>query len=187
LQDQGTIESLTKGQWLFELAAGTMSVQQIIHMKMISKLSLIGFLLLLASPGNAQPPTGLSYDLFGAYATRDKDGNGDNTWGLGLGVNYFLTENMGVGVDTYTDGIRVPYMLNASFIYRFATWRSIDPYAFAGFGRQWEHASQWTGHFGGGAEYNLKLGPSIFLDGRLVLPGDTGTYGLIRFGVRLRF
>src|SRR5260370_1206432 len=117
LQDQGTIDCVTKGQWLFELAAGTMSLQKIADMKMTSKLWLVGFVLLLATPGNAQP-TGLSYDLFGAYGTRDKDGNGHNAWGLGMGVNYFITENLGVGLDTYTDGIRWPYMLNASFIYR---------------------------------------------------------------------
>jgi hypothetical protein len=156
-------------------------------MKMISKLSLVGLLLSFATLGHAAQPPGLSYDLFGAYATRDKDGNGDNTWGPGVGVNYMIGENFGVGVDTYTDGIRLPYMLNVSAIYHFASWNSLEPYALAGFGRQWKYAAQWTGHLGGGAEYNLKMGPSVFLDGRVVFPGDTGTYGVIRFGVRLRF
>jgi hypothetical protein len=130
---------------------------------------------------------GLSYDVFGIYATRDKDGNDDGVFGPGVGVNYLFTPRIGAGLDTYSDGIRLPYMLNASVIYRFVNSSMFTPYALAGFGRQWEHAAQWTGHFGGGAEYNLKIGQSVFLDGRWVLPEETSSYGVIRFGVRLRF
>jgi opacity protein-like surface antigen len=129
----------------------------------------------------------LSYDLFGNWATHDKDGDDNNALGIGAGVNYFFTENMGVGLDTYTDGIRLPYMLNGSFIYRFVPGGAINPYAFAGLGKQWDHASQWTGHLGGGAEYNWTTGMGVFLDGRLVLPADTDNYGLFRLGVRFGF
>jgi len=128
-----------------------------------------------------------SYDLFGNWATHDKDGDDNNALGIGAGVNYFFTENIGVGLDTYTDGIRLPYMLNASAIYRLVTERAINPYGFAGFGKQWDHASQWTGHLGLGAEYRWQPNLGIFLDGRLVLPADTDNYGLFRLGARIGF
>ena len=118
---------------------------------------------------------------------RDKDGDDGNAFGIGVGVNYFFRENMGVGLDSYTDGIRFPYLLNASFIYRFGNQQMLAPYAFAGFGRQWEHAAQWTGHLGGGAEYKWKTGMGVFLDGRWVLPKETSNYGLFRLGVRWGF
>ena len=154
-------------------------------MKNIAKV-LITVVMGFTQFGEAQEAR-LSYDLFGNWATRDKDGDSGNALGLGAGVNYFFRENIGISLDTYTDGIRMPYMLNGSFIYRFATDANIDPYAFAGIGKQWDHASQWTGHFGGGAEYNWKPGMGIFLDARLVLPADTSNYGLFRLGVRKGF
>src|SRR5688572_8471453 len=110
----------------------------------------------------AQEPR-VTYDLFGNWATRDKDGDDGNALGIGAGVNYFFTENIGVGLDTYTDGIRIPYMLNASVIYRLVTERALNPYGFAGLGRQWDHASQWTGHFGLGAEYKWQPNLGVFL------------------------
>ena len=129
----------------------------------------------------------LSYDLYGIYTTHDKDGNDDDEFGMGLGVNYFFHDNMGVGVDSYVDGVEWPYLLNGSFIYRFSQLKPVTPYAYAGFGRQWAHAAQWMGHFGGGAEYQLGSGKSIFADARLVLPAETDTHGVVRAGIRFGF
>jgi hypothetical protein len=136
---------------------------------------------------DAAENTQLSYDLFGVYATHDKDGDDNNAFGIGLGVNYFFSDHMGVGVDSYTDGIRLPYMLNASFIYRFINDGTFNPYAFTGIGKQWDYASQWTGHIGGGAEYTLKSGMNLFADARFVLAQEESNYGLLRLGVRLGF
>ena len=136
-----------------------------------------------ASAENAQ----LSYDLFGVVATHDKDGDDGNALGIGLGVNYFFSDQMGVGLDTYTDGIRLPYMLNASFIYRFINDGMFKPYAFTGLGKQWDHASQWTGHIGGGAQYDWKSGMGLFADARFVLAQEESNYGLFRLGVRWGF
>ena len=155
-------------------------------MKNLTKIITIIITVWLAHTAQAEDNR-FSYDLFGAYGTRDKDGGDGNAFGIGAGVNYFFTDNIGVGVDTYTDGIRFPYMLNASAIYRFATESMFNPYAFAGFGRQWKYAAQWTGHIGGGAEYKMKSGIGIFLDGRFVLAQETSDYGLLRVGVRLGF
>ena len=154
-------------------------------MKMILGILVCGLPMLL--PGLAfSAQTGFSYDAGLAYATHDKDSNDDSTWGPTIGVNYHFNQNIGVGLDTFTDGLRWPYLLNASFIYTFANESAFSPYAFAGLGRQWEHTPQWTAHLGGGLEYTLTAWPSIFVDGRYVLAQEN-SYGLLRFGVRLRF
>src|SRR6185437_16079809 len=59
-----------------------------------------------------------SFDGFGFYGSRDKGGNND-AWGMGVGGNYFFTQNIGVGADTYMDAFTIPYLLNADGIYRF--------------------------------------------------------------------
>jgi len=144
-------------------------------------------LIALSVAGEAYAQKGISYDIAGVYTSRNRDGNDKGAWGPGIGVNYDFTPNIGVGVDTYSDGFRLPYMLNASFIYTFHTTWMLNPYGFAGFGRQWEHASQWTEHVGAGVEYETKFGPGLFVDGRWVFANETANYGAIRFGVRVRF
>jgi len=130
----------------------------------------------------------LSGDFFGFYGSKDKGGADKSAWGAGIGVNYFLTERIGFGADTYADAFTVPYLLNASVMYRYPIqeWR-LAPYAIAGFGRQWEHGAQWTGHFGGGADYRLKDMTSVFAEIRGVFPETTGDYAVFRFGFRFIF
>ena len=154
-------------------------------MKIAKCIWVVGAGLLIFQPAYAQK--NISYDVAGVFATQDKDGDGDNALGLGLGINYFFHENMGVGLDSYAAGIDWPYLLNASFIYRFSSLKPVTPYGFAGFGRQWQHAPQWMGHLGGGVEYAFASGRSIFGDARWVLPDSTGSYGVLRVGVRFGF
>lgn len=154
-------------------------------MKILKWIVLVGAGLFITQQSYAQK--NFSYDLYGVYATRDKDGSDDDEFGLGVGVNYFFDEHMGVGLDSYAASIDWPYMLNASFIYRLSQVKPVTPYAFAGFGRQWEHAAQWTGHIGGGAEFDLRSGTTLFADARLVLADKTSNYGVVRVGVRLGF
>ena len=135
----------------------------------------------------AQAQTRLSYDLFGIYTTRDRDGESDSELGLGAGFNYFFNSAMGIGADTYVDGVEWPYLLNVSFIYRFPELKPVSPYAFAGLGRQWAHAPQWLGHLGGGAEYTWSEGMAVFADARFVLPQDTDNHVVVRAGVRFGF
>jgi len=142
---------------------------------------------LVYAPGNATfAPHEFSFDVAGGYATRDKSGNDTDAWGIGVGVNYFIFENIGVGVDTYADAFTTPYMANFSAIYRYP-FRDLGlaPYGFGGFGRQWEHDPKWTGHIGGGVEYRFNAKTGLFLDGRWVIGGDD--YGLYRMGFRLAF
>jgi outer membrane protein W len=130
-----------------------------------------------------------SVDVFGVWGSRNKDGGVADAWGPGVGANYFFTENIGAGLDTYTDGIRLPYLLNLSGIVRYPV-PQIPPlaaYGFGGIGRQWEHAAQWTGHIGVGAEYRFKSHTGAFVDVREVFPASTQDYTVFRFGLRFKF
>lgn len=139
------------------------------------------------APGEAMfSANELSLDLGGAYTSRDRNGNSKDAWGPAVGLNYFFTENIGVGADTYSDGIRIPYMLNGSVIFRYPLREmSLSPYVFAGAGRQWERASQWTGHLGIGVEYRFNAFTSAFTDLRGVFPDQTDNYATWRFGFRV--
>jgi hypothetical protein len=130
----------------------------------------------------------LSGDVYGFAATHDKSGHGDAAAGPGVGLNYFFTPNLGLGVDSYADAFDLPYLLNASGIFRYPIGESrIALSGFAGFGRQWNHAPQWTGHIGGGAEYRFDRRTSFFVDVRGVFPENTKDYALFRFGLRMKF
>jgi hypothetical protein len=141
------------------------------------------------APGTAVfGPREFTFDLLGSYVTRDKGGADRDAWGIGAGVNYFLTENIGAGIDTYADAFESPYLLNFSGIYRYPIAElGLAPYGFAGVGRQWEHAPQWTGHIGAGVEFRFNSHTGIFIDGRRVFAGNTSDYGAWRFGLRFGF
>ncbi len=130
-----------------------------------------------------------SFDFFGFWGSRDKDGHNSNAWGPGVGLNYFFTQNIGAGVDNYGDAFNLPYLLNFSGIFRYPIPQipPLAPYGFAGFGRQWDHAAQWTGHLGIGAEYRFRPETGFFVDVREVLPENTGDYTVLRFGLRFNF
>jgi len=141
---------------------------------------------LMISGNGTYKPQEFSLDILGGYATRDKSGADTEAFGVGVGVNYFIWQNIGVGVDTYADAFTVPYMMNFSGIYRYPIEKwGVAPYGFAGFGRQWRYDARWTGHIGGGVEYRFNTKTGVFLDGRGVF-GDE-TYALWRLGFRLAF
>ena len=88
----------------------------------------------------------VSLDLLGFYGSKDKGGGDHNAWGYGAGLNYFFTENWGVGVDSYADAFTVPYLLNGNVFFRYPLQElSLAPYAFAGVGREWTHAPHGKG------------------------------------------
>jgi hypothetical protein len=129
-----------------------------------------------------------SFDVFGYNSSLDKDGANHNAYGYGVGVNYFITENIGVGAETYADAFELPYILNLNGIYRFPMAEyNVAPYLFTGLGRQWEHAPQWVFDFGGGVEYRLRQDLAGFADLRGVFPVDRDPSILFRIGIRLRF
>ena len=110
----------------------------------------------------------LQLDIFGQYT----DGNvhdhagpiRDHGWGGGIGVNYFITRNFGVGVDAaWLSASQAPYSgttgrttihnFSASLIYRFPIDRICTaPYVFVGGGVAAE-GDQWAvGHGGVGVD-----------------------------------
>jgi hypothetical protein len=132
----------------------------------------------------------LSIDAFGFYGSLDKGGGDNSAWGYGVGINYFITQNIGVGIDTWADAFEAPYLLdfNATFRYPLTEYNleNLAPYGIAGLGRQWEHAPTWFFDFGAGAEFRLQQNFGVFADLRGVFPVDRDPYALLRFGVRFR-
>jgi hypothetical protein len=125
-------------------------------------------------------------DLFGTYATRDRFGVKGDHWGGGLGVNWFITRNIGLGVDSYLEEWKWPYRVNGSLILRAPIEQlSLAPYVFGGGGRQYKYVPQWTAHAGVGLEFRLNRHTGFFADGRRIFPEDTPDYTLARAGLRL--
>lgn len=130
----------------------------------------------------------LNYEAFGTWGSHDREDFDDSEIGIGVGVNYFFTENFGVGADTYVEDIDLPNHLDLSLIGRLPLSAvPLAPYAFAGFGRQWSDVSQWTGHLGLGVEYRWKSKTGIFLDFREVFADKSKDISLFRLGVRCGF
>lgn len=131
------------------------------------------------------------FDAFGVYATRDRDDFVEDTWGVGIGGNYFFTDKMGLGLDTYVTEIDVPKHVDASFIGRYPLYEkhylSLAPYGFVGAGRQFKDRGQWTAHIGLGAEFRLNATTGVFLDYRKVFALDSADFDVWRFGVRFVF
>lgn len=133
-------------------------------------------------------PAEVSIDLFGAYTDHDVrsgESQGDY-WGGGLGVNFFLTRMLGIGVDTHTDRWQFPQHAHASVIFRFPSGAGFAPYGLAGAGRDWDNG-QWSWHAGAGLELRLNKFTGLFADGRAIFPEDTPDYALARAGIRLGF
>jgi hypothetical protein len=150
----------------------------------------------------------LQLDIFGMYA----DGNSplhagpirDHGWGGGIGINYFLTLNLGVGVEaawldarengSLGGGYTAIHNYSASLIYRFVETDScLAPYVFLGGGVAGDGENWAFGHVGLGAEYRItpqKLG--IFADARWNYYGDRFGHGdqnnvAARVGLRIVF
>ena len=109
--------------------------------------------------------------------------------GAGVGVNYFFTRYLGLGVDAYaegTDGVFVD-AASASLILRFPLGHSgFAPQIFGGGGRQFE-GDFWFGQVGAGMEYRFTPHVGAFLDARLVLPEEGQSSGVARLGMRFAF
>jgi hypothetical protein len=128
-----------------------------------------------------------SFDAFGFYGSKNKDGKAD-AWGMGVGVNYFFTKYFGTGADTYMDAFHYPYLVNGQGIFRYPIPNTgIAPYAFGGGGRQWQHSAQWLADAGVGIEYRIQPNVGAFFDAREVFADKTKDYAVLRFGFRYAF
>ena len=136
----------------------------------------------------------LQIDVFGAYADGNSSSHAgpirDHGWGGGIGINYFFTRNVGVGVDgiwldakenagagnndNNDDGGKAFHNVTGSLIFRLPMDAScLAPYVFVGGGFHVD-GDQWASAHGGvGLEYRIvpnKVG--IFVDARWTYFGD---------------
>jgi hypothetical protein len=165
---------------------------KIIRLPLIATLGILSITTVQthASPSGFFSGGEMTLDTFGYWGSRDKDGNSKGAWGPGIGASYFFTDNFGAGVETYNDAFTLPYLLNVNGTFRYPVSISgivLSPYAFAGVGRQWNHAPQWLGHVAAGIEYPVRPEISVFTDVRGVFPTETKNNAMIRFGFRFKF
>jgi hypothetical protein len=111
-------------------------------------------------------------------------------FGVGAGINYFITRNIGIGGDAYSENTTGAFIdsASASLILRLPLGQSgFAPYAFGGGGHQFDMAQLWFGQFGAGMEYRFTRHVGVFLDARCVVPNETKYYGVGRLGLRFAF
>jgi hypothetical protein len=151
----------------------------------------------------------ITLDLFGSYMAgqRGIDEIFDTNirrghWGGGVGLNYFFTRELGVGVDMNipANGGNFVDSVSGSLIARLP-WEQagLAPYIFGGGGRITEPRYQWGIHAGLGLEYRFNPMTGIFIDGRYVWADDAyedhigrdpkadGDHLLFRAGLRWAF
>jgi len=152
-------------------------------------------------------------DLFGQYSVGEGPHQAgvmrDHGWGGGIGINYFFTRNIGLGIDAAWLDVKESadfqrhdadnkntalHNFTGSAIFRLPIPSTcLAPYAYAGGGfevdgRQWASA-----HAGLGLEYRIKPNKlGLFLDGRWTYLGDRDDRNDLNFfsaraGVRIVF
>ena len=140
----------------------------------------------------------LSVDAFGTgslgeYTLQHLSGpraRQDVQFGVGAGINYFITRNIGIGADAYSQNTTGAFIdsASASLILRFPLGQSgFAPYAFGGGGQQFEMAEATFAQAGAGMEYRFSPHVGVFIDARGVLPNESRYYGVGRFGLRFAF
>jgi hypothetical protein len=149
-------------------------------------------------PGDYYRSSELSVDGFGSGSlgeyTLDHLSNSrvrhNIRFGAGAGANYFLTRNVGIGADAYSENITGTFVdsASASLILRLPLGESgFAPYIFGGGGHRFDMSRVWFGQAGGGMEYRFTPHTGIFIDARGVLPNETKYYGVARVGMRFAF
>jgi len=147
-------------------------------------------------------------DIFGQYSVGEGPDRAatfrDHGWGGGLGLNYFFTRNLGIGIDGAWLYAKEPsysgsgngshkttiHNFSGSLIYRMPIDHlCLAPYIYAGGGYSVDGEDWATAHAGVGVEYRItpqKLG--VFLDGRWTYFGDRfNRDDLNNFSTRLGF
>jgi hypothetical protein len=110
--------------------------------------------------------------------------------GAGVGLNYFITRNIGIGADAYSEHTTGIFANSASgnLIVRLPLGQSgFAPYAFGGGGRHFDDVKTWFVQAGAGMEYRFCPHVGVFIDARGVLPNEAKYYGVARVGMRFAF
>jgi len=143
-------------------------------------------------------PNEFSVDLFGSYLAGQRklshvfqnNIRDDGRWGGGVGLNYFLTREIGIGGDFNIpdNGGNFIDSANGHLIARlpFET-TGLAPYIYGGGGRQTDPSWDWTGHAGVGIEFRLNPLTGIFADARYTWADDLSDSSLFRAGLRIVF
>ncbi len=139
----------------------------------------------------------LSLDMFGSYlAGEDKLSHlfqhniRHGVWGGGVGVNYFITRELGVGGDINIpdDGGKFVDSMAGNLIARFPIESAgLAPYIFGGGTRVTQPEWQWAGQAGVGLEVRLNPVTGIFVDGRYMWLDKTPDQLELRAGMRFVF
>ncbi len=112
------------------------------------------------------------------------------TWGGDVGLNYFFTRHIGLGVDVNmpdNGGNLIDSMLG-NLIGRIPLGNSgFAPYVFGGGGRTTDRNWDWTGHAGAGLEFRFSHTVGVYTDGRYLWPQHRTDGLLLRTGIRIAF
>lgn len=130
---------------------------------------------------------GYEFGIFGAGIFPDGDHIEDELGG-GVSLGYFFNENFGLDFSAAvfaTDSEVQNYTLDA--VYRFPI-NCIAPYVLAGGGIHTNGENEGLFRFGGGVDFRLFEGTSLFADGIYnILGGDVQDYTIARIGLRFAF
>lgn len=173
-------------------------------MKWNQTATLAAVLALSAWSAGAQQRTGLytaketSFDMFASYLKAERGvthlfgtGIGHGSMGGGIGLNYFMTRNVGIGTDINipNNGGTFVQEQSVNLTLRWPMGSSgAAPYVFGGGGRQYKPIDEWIGQVGVGLEYRSYHKLGIFADARYAW-GDTHSSDslLLRGGLRFVF
>lgn len=110
--------------------------------------------------------------------------------GGGVGLSYFFTRYLGIGVDAYSENNTGAFIDSTSLnmTLRLPVGHSgFAPFVYGGGGRQFDLDKVWLAQVGAGIEYRFTPRVGFILDTRWVLPNHTKYYGVARLGVRFAF
>ena len=141
----------------------------------------------------------LSLDLSGSYIAPERGiehlfetsiKHDRGTWGGDVGLNYFITQNIGVGADANmsANGGNLVDAVLGNLTLRLPLGNSgFAPYVFGGGGRTTDVTWEWVGQAGVGLEYRFSRRIGLFADGRYIWPQHTADALLLRAGLRIVF
>ncbi len=154
------------------------------------------------APQNEQPDlyrgNELSLDAFGTASVgqytiehlSNQAVRQNTKFGAGAGISYFITRNVGVGAEAYSENTTGTFIDSASanLMLRLPLGQSgFAPYLMGGGGHRFDQPDYWFGQAGVGMEYRFSHNIGVFLDARAVWPNETKNYGVARLGLRFVF